>query len=286
MSNSSGYPFFPGPPRKVFVDLGPFDGASVRLFLTNDLSDKGNWGTTAFALNGGKLRASSKTSPGAVFNQSEWEVVAVEANPNNSGHLERQRATMLAQGTVKNYTLIAGTAIGVRNGNITLTLDNDNRGNEGSTTMNESLSAVGTRLVIPSLDIVTLFSDVIRPRRNDTIIVKMDIEGAEYDVLSNLLQHGTVCGIDGLYIGTVDLFARITISVVIPFLSFILFLAEYHQNQVTGVKPPHDFHQSLVFMVSKFEHCNVDIGLMSDDEYVQGLDLFPLPPGPYNITRR
>jgi hypothetical protein len=114
----------------------------------------------------------------------------------------------------------------------------------------------------------------------------MDIEGAEYDVLSNLLQHGTVCGIDGLYIGTVDLFARITISVVIPFLSFILFLAEYHQNQVTGVKPPHDFHQSLVFMVSKFEHCNVDIGLMSDDEYVQGLDLFPLPPGPYNITRR
>jgi len=188
MSNSSGYPFFPGPPRKVFVDLGPFDGASVRLFLTNDLSDKGNWGTTAFALNGGKLRASSKTSPGAVFNQSEWEVVAVEANPNNSGHLEQQRATMLAQGTVKNYTLIAGTAIGVRNGNITLTLDNDNRGNEGSTTMNESLSAVGTRLVIPSLDIVTLFSDVIRPRRNDTIIVKMDIEGAEYQVVRRMID--------------------------------------------------------------------------------------------------
>ena len=165
------------------MDLGPFDGASVKLFLTNDVSDKNQWVTTAFQQNKGKLRATDAT-----FNQSEWEVVAVEANPHLTGQLKLQRDTMLAQGAVKNYTLITGTAIGISNGNVTLMLDNNMRGQEGTTTMNDSLSAVGTRLTIASMDIVTLFSDVIQPRLKDTIIVKMDIEGAEYTVLRRMID--------------------------------------------------------------------------------------------------
>jgi len=265
--------------QNVYIDLGTNRGMQLRKLYEPELYPKGDM-----------HKLFNKFFGGESYNKTQVCSFGFEPNRFHADRLQN-----LSRGyNIMGYpnVIFTETAVGSKHGNLSFFVEPPNSQTHqwGSSIFNykAGLTEVEVALFHISHFIKTQVISRVLPIPNQpaSVLVKMDIEGAEYDVLSNLLQHGTVCGIDGLYIGTVDLFARITISVVIPFLSFILFLAEYHQNQVTGVKPPHDFHQSLVFMVSKFEHCNVDIGLMSDDEYVQGLDLFPLPPGPYNITRR
>ena len=204
-------------PRKIFVDFGANDGTSVELFLVGDLADKRNQALSSFNKNNYSLRAFAINDTGEPFRANEWELHVFEANPRYTTKLMEQQA-MLTNGihsgsvsnnvkmntqallsklnvssntsAVKSYHLHGSTAITDHNVHeIVFILDNQNNGAEGSTTMTESKSAVGRKITINATDIVTFFRTTLRARMEDYIVVKVDIEGAEYGLLRRMIDQ-------------------------------------------------------------------------------------------------
>lgn len=54
--------------------------------------------------------------------------------------------------------------------------------------MNESASAVGRRVNITAVDIVSFFKN-LKIREIDEVVVKMDVEGAEYDLCRRMITY-------------------------------------------------------------------------------------------------
>lgn len=178
-----------GAVRHIYVDLGANNGESVKAFI-NDMSDEGN-----VAINGrAENRKALKEFVGAV---KDWEVYVFEANPIFNERLMKQREEMLANRNVSAYHLFASTAISGSDGTISFILDNKGKvGDAGSTTMSESRSAIGSSLTVNSTDIVTLFKSIGRFAEEDVVLVKMDVEGAEYQIVKRIISKGLLPLID------------------------------------------------------------------------------------------
>lgn len=54
--------------------------------------------------------------------------------------------------------------------------------------MNESASAVGKRVNVTAVDIVTFFKN-LQIRKIDEVVVKMDVEGAEYALCRRMIEY-------------------------------------------------------------------------------------------------
>lgn len=173
--------------RKIFIDLGANDGASTSYFLQR------SYGESSVAIQGGK-KDSFMHGLGAT---GDWEVVMFEANTNFTKQLNHISDNAASKGWAKNITVFAGTAISKHTGTISFIIDNPTSGSAGATTMSESTSAVGPHFTIPSVGIVDLFHN-LRIRVDDFVVVKMDIEGAEFDLLRHMIVHGLHSRIDVL----------------------------------------------------------------------------------------
>ena len=186
------------PPRYIYCDFGANDGATVDAFLKGEdtltRADERNAANQGQTRNRGALRADLDLT-----SQQLWEVYVIEANPIYVDQLLEQRERLVSTGgesVVKSYQLYHSTAIGTSDGFVTFILDNNEDGAAGSTTIADSMSAVGRAINVTSLDVVTFFTHHLRVRVEDTLIVKVDIEGGEYELLRRMITHGLMQYVD------------------------------------------------------------------------------------------
>ncbi|RYH05724.1 FkbM family methyltransferase [archaeon] len=167
-------------PRNVYIDLGANNGESISTFM-GKASNQGVQIDGSNAVKGGISELIRGFLPDAL-----WHIVAVEANDQHDGTLLTLKDTMLKHPNVSSFSLYNGTAVSDKDGTIEFIWDSARRGDAGSTTMSESYSAVGNRMSIPALDIVTLFRKE-NIHVDDFVVLKVDIEGAEYNVVRRIL---------------------------------------------------------------------------------------------------
>ena len=176
--------------RRVFIDLGANDGGSTSFFINPITSDTQDGGT---ATQGGDHKSFLK----GLGSSRDWEVVVMEANINFTNSLVQLQKKAMSNHMVKNFTVHAGTAIAKTSGFVSFILDNAKAGAEGATTMAESTSAVGPHYKIPAIGIVDLFHGM-RIHHGDFVVLKIDVEGFEFELLRHIITHGLHSRIDVL----------------------------------------------------------------------------------------
>jgi FkbM family methyltransferase len=153
-------------PRCVFIDLGAADGNTFNVFMS------GGFG------------------PLANCPSSQWSAVLVEANPNFNPALinvENQHA-----GAVRS---LSSTAAYMCEAHTSFYLDPDASHNHWGSTMNGGTHS--QQVTVPTMNLIRLlYENTISA---DWVIVKMDIEGAEYDILPCLAAANPATLIDQLY---------------------------------------------------------------------------------------
>ena len=192
-SSSSNFP----KPRHIFVDFGANNGLSVSSFIwgtANDFRNKLNPEERALVDVSLNLTTGSNVT-------TDWEAHVLEANPAYTESLIAQQQEFDSKKTTRSYTLYQSTAITTYDGIVQLILDNNKTGAEGSTTVSDSRSAVGKRINVTAIDILTFFRK-LRIRPTDHVIVKMDVEGAEYAIVQRMITYCIFPLIDKIAIGT------------------------------------------------------------------------------------
>jgi len=178
-----------GQGRKIYIDLGTNEGSSVRYFMdpatTKTQKDTAKFYDTE-VIGGGKSGSLQGKGQDGL-----WHVIIVEANVKFKPSLEEVRNDYFVKRKMaQSFHLYAPTAIATHDGEITFYLDSlDEGGFEGSTTMKDSFSAIGANVSVPALDIVSLF-DKHHITTQDFVILKMDVEGLEYDLLRHMFMQG------------------------------------------------------------------------------------------------
>lgn len=173
--------------RKIFIDIGANDGASTNFFVNPSKAD-GNEGIASQGGGQGSIMQGMGSS-------GDWEIVMIEANQNFSSRLEYIKNDIMGRNLAKEITIYAGTAIAKTTGPITFIIDNPKSGETGATTMLESTSAVGPHFTIPGMGIVDLFH-TMRIHHSDYVVLKMDVEGAEFELMRHIITHGLQTRID------------------------------------------------------------------------------------------
>lgn len=142
-------------PKCVFIDLGAADGNSFTQFLANAYG------------------------PVANCPSGQWEAMLVEANPQFTPQL-----TAVANqypGSVHTY---ASTAAYMCQAQTTFSIDPNATHNHWGSSMKTNHGS--TSVTVPTLNIVKLLAENVLP--GDWVILKVDIEGAEYDLIPCLAQ--------------------------------------------------------------------------------------------------
>ncbi len=173
----------PRPAAHVYVDIGTNNGLSVLRFL----------GVPGV---GAVFDASAPTREGAT-----WHIAMVEANPIHLPRLEDMTRDIAEFG--HSAELHAPYAIAPTNGTeITFFLDNWQAGTYAATTVPGALSSSGETLTVPTLSLQYLCEDLVLGglREDDYVVVKIDVEGAEYDVLLGAIAAGVPRLWDELYV--------------------------------------------------------------------------------------
>jgi len=172
--------------RKIFIDLGANDGKSTSFFLKSE--SKGG-----VAVQGGD-KGSVMDGMGST---GDWEVVMFEANTNHTMKLDAVKKNAMEKNLARSITIYNGTAIAKTTGPITFIIDKPVSGAAGATTMPESASAKGSHFTIPGIGIIDLFH-ILKIHHDDFVVLKMDIEGAEFDLLRHMITHGLHSRVDVL----------------------------------------------------------------------------------------
>jgi FkbM family methyltransferase len=161
-------------PRCVFIDLGAADGNSFADFLNNGYGDVGKCPSV------------------------QWSAVLVEANPRFNGQLA-------AVGTKHpgSLTVMSSTAAYMCEATTSFFLDTVNTGkNFWGSSMSESHPDVQRsgkqKVTVPTMNLNRILYEQTIP--SDWVMVKMDIEGSEYDVLPCTAKSPSASLIDRLYL--------------------------------------------------------------------------------------
>eukprot|EP00002_Diphylleia_rotans_P001600 TRINITY_DN1088_c0_g1_i1.p1 TRINITY_DN1088_c0_g1~~TRINITY_DN1088_c0_g1_i1.p1 ORF type:complete len:241 (+),score=35.54 TRINITY_DN1088_c0_g1_i1:124-846(+) len=173
-----------GPGRKVFFDFGTNDGQSTEFFF----------GTTRNVKDIPRLGGKLDSPIFGMGSHGAWEVHLFEANPRFHPQLLALKTTLLTSHPRTYVNVYNGTAISTADGEATFYLD-DKIGREGAT-----LIANHRRnfpVVVKTYGITTLFKDLYL-QTDDYVVVKMDIEGAEFPVLIEVVSKGLLPLIDVL----------------------------------------------------------------------------------------
>ena len=140
--------------RKIFIDLGALDGDTIKQFFT--------WQQFG--------------------DPNEFEIYAFEPNPN----MKKSMEDLVSQ---KKNIVYSEKAAWIDSGMIEFTVDKNDHAPFGSTVMKSKKNwGMGKIIQVPCFD----FSKWLRQFENNFVIVKMDIEGAEFPILEKCIAEGTV----------------------------------------------------------------------------------------------
>eukprot|EP00931_Biecheleriopsis_adriatica_P050611 TRINITY_DN29318_c0_g1_i1.p1 TRINITY_DN29318_c0_g1~~TRINITY_DN29318_c0_g1_i1.p1 ORF type:complete len:286 (+),score=58.65 TRINITY_DN29318_c0_g1_i1:94-951(+) len=161
----------------VFIDLGANNGNSLDAFLKN------TYGNVADCPNGG-----------------EWEAYLVEANPRFTSDLENWSSRY--PGKVTNF---GSTAAYMCNGKTTFYLQDKNVGNYWGSSMSKQHQDVQNGKHPVSVLTKNLMQIIHESTiQADKVIVKMDIEGAEFDIVPCLAKYPELNLLDSLFVEVHD----------------------------------------------------------------------------------
>ena len=166
-------------PRYVIFDLGANIGDSARYLVDPNFQESPH-----------KLKAICSKD------KRKWEIHSFEANPDFNHHLEETKKLVESLGH-KHY-LYKETAAWVRDETMTFYLDKINKLHNywGSSLHKEHDDAKQSgykNIQVKALDISTL---LLKYTEQDFIIMKIDIEGSEYELLKHLIRQKTIFLID------------------------------------------------------------------------------------------
>lgn len=168
LSIFSSVPISPGLPVRrarpnayIYIDAGTNDGASVLEFLLQH----------------------PRVSP-------DWHIAMIEANPVHADKIDFVKGSVEDMGHTT--TVFFPRALMVEhNSTITFYLDNSAAHTYAATTVGGSISNSGEKIVVPTVNLAYVHDHILGGlRREDYVVTKIDIEGAEYDVLLNAMDLG------------------------------------------------------------------------------------------------
>lgn len=179
IANSEQKPSSRTVPRCVFIDLGAANG--------NTFHGKNSFLTGAY---GNVDRCPSQ----------QWHAVLVEANPYFDTQLQEVSATYAG-----NVTILPSTAAFMCEGTTSFYLDAEVERNfwgssmkqEKADVLKERLRKKVEKVTVPTLNLNRILQEYAIPE--DYVMVKMDIEGAEYDILPCLADSPSASLIDTLF---------------------------------------------------------------------------------------
>jgi FkbM family methyltransferase len=171
--------------RNIFFDIGTNDGSSIEFFLNSSfqggLTTQGGHDTS-------KLHGSGA--------DGTWHIVAVEANPRFTPRLTKLKDELKELGKVQAFHLYNGTALTSYDGEITFFFDSPG-GDAGASTMKDSFSVKeNNNITVTALDVNTLFHSHMKVSVKDFVVVKIDIEGAEFEMMRRIISHSLLKYID------------------------------------------------------------------------------------------
>lgn len=136
----------------VFIDLGAYNGDSVEEFR--------NWRKIAFP------------------DKQDWFIRAFDPNPQFLDKWE----------TIKDAsTVFANAAAWTQNGKMQFSIEDSDTPLGSSLMKSKNTYARGKKIEVVTFD----FSSYLKSFKNDFMVVKMDIEGAEFPVLDKMIKDGT-----------------------------------------------------------------------------------------------
>jgi len=162
-------------PKCIFIDLGAADGNTLRDFVG------GKYGALQNCPSGGK-----------------WEATLVEANPRFATPLAQEEKThpgmVNAKTSTAAYMCEAKTSFYLD----TQSHEHNYWGSSMSENHVDAIKSGKTKVTVPTVNIIKLLHETTIPA--DFVILKMDIEGAEWDILPCLAQAPDTSLIDRLLV--------------------------------------------------------------------------------------
>mmetsp|Transcript_31452 Transcript_31452/g.50447 ORF Transcript_31452/g.50447 Transcript_31452/m.50447 type:complete len:256 (-) Transcript_31452:123-890(-) len=154
-------------PKCIFIDLGAADGNSFKQFLNNEYG------------------------PVANCPSGQWEALLVEANPQFTPALTSVSNQYL--GSVHAYS---STAAYMCQGTTSFSIDPDPAHNHWGSSMKKSFGS--KTVTVPTINVMQLVQEHVT--QGDWVILKVDIEGAEYDLLPCLAEFKHANLIDQIFV--------------------------------------------------------------------------------------
>lgn len=162
--------------KKIFLDCGTHYGQGLNQFINMYNIDK------------------------------SWDIYTFEANPTTYQHFLNKQKTLLNNLKINHYNLA------IFNKNSSITIHHETPPNGDDSGMGSSIISLDqwnpwgdtlrnnfvSQSVVESID----FAEFIKNncRQDDFLVIKLDIEGAEYDVLESLIEKKIIHYINDLYI--------------------------------------------------------------------------------------
>ena len=172
-------------PKNVFFDLGANIGDSIdNLFGTNNLKAQG--GDMKSKISSYKL-------------DQKWTIYAIEGNSFFDDNLRELKNKLSKK---HKLILLNGTVATTYDGKITFYLDKKNKGVNfwGSSILKEHPDVVNSNSTFETKPCVDMARLLKQYSEDDFIVVKMDIEGAEFDLLLHLAKENVLKLIDVLFV--------------------------------------------------------------------------------------
>ncbi len=191
-------------PKNIYFDLGANNGDSVDNFLDPNIKS-----------HGGNIRSKI---PADKLSQ-KWTIYAIEGNSAFDQNLLDLKTRY--GNTQHEIILYNGTIVTSYDGFITFYIDKNNRyGNHvGSSILENHPDVVLSKKVSVNKPCIDLARLLRLYTQNDFIVVKMDIEGAEFELLIHLIKENVLSLIDVL-------------------------IVEYHRN-LLPFKTPYDLYSAI-----------------------------------------
>jgi FkbM family methyltransferase len=160
-------------PKCIFIDLGAANANSFQQFLA------GHYGPVANCPSGG-----------------QWEAYLVEANPQFNADLQaaQQQYPGPVPGTVYPFSSTAAYSCV---GQTSFSIDPDVAHNRWGSSMKRSFDG-STTVTVPTLNVMELIAK--HTIQADWVMLKVDIEGAEFDLIPCLSQSNSAHFIDRMYL--------------------------------------------------------------------------------------
>eukprot|EP01084_Bolivina_argentea_P193699 332292_1 len=180
--------------RNIFIDVGANRGDTILLFLGEDLSEY-------FENNHSANNPHVNSNNSAYSKDEEWYIYGIEANPYHDKSLHNIQKRLTNNNNKLHMTLFLSTAAWITDGD-TLTFHQDLAVTKGywgtSIYKGWTNKASDTTFNVTTMD----FSQWIKRTvsKCDNVVVKINIEGAEFEVIRKMLIDGTLCLIDEAYI--------------------------------------------------------------------------------------